>query len=47
MTVYLTPAIGRTGATVMRRTFEVFVENLHRFRNADGWRVVVDPVGGQ
>jgi phosphoglycerate dehydrogenase-like enzyme len=44
--VYLSPHISWSGAATMARTFELFVENLQRFRRGDGLSGVVDPIAG-
>jgi len=44
--VHLTPHISWSAAATMTRTFELFVENLGRFRRGDALAGVVDPVAG-
>jgi phosphoglycerate dehydrogenase-like enzyme len=44
--VRLTPHISWSGAATMHRTFELFVENLRRFRGGDALAGVVDPLAG-
>ena len=44
--VRLTPHISWSGAATVHRTFELFIENLRRFRCGDALAGVVDPVAG-
>jgi phosphoglycerate dehydrogenase-like enzyme len=44
--VYLSPHISWSAAGTMTRTFELFVENLGRFRGGEALAGVVDPVAG-